>query len=222
MNPRGIKNEQGHCIFLLSPARVSGRRGKQLVNATANFELARRLREGGVPLAEIFSFISGLYFRGKVAYSSAFSRPPAGINSVYVITACGGLVPAGRIMTSAQLQKICAGEVHEKNTAYRMPLVRDMRRILNRAGANCEFVLLGSIATSKYVEPLLGILGERLLFPAEFVGRGDMSRGGLMLRSARSNVELAYVAVATAQRHGARPPKLPRIDYAVRASAATA
>ena len=131
-------------------------------------------------------------------------------------------MPAGRILTSAQLRKICAGDVHERNEDYRTPLVRDARRILKRAGASCEFVLLGSIATSKYVEPLLEIFGERLLFPSEFVGRGDMSRGGLMLRSARSNLELAYVPVATAERHGARPPKLPRIDYAVRANAATA
>ena len=218
----GIKGEQRRRIFLLSPARVSGRRGKQLINATAKFELARRLREGGAPLAEVFTFISGLYFRGKVEYSSAFSRAPVGVEGAYVITACGGLVPAGRILTSVQLGKICAGDVHEKNADYRTPLLRDARKILKRAGASCEFVLLGSIATSKYVEPLVEILGERLLFPAEFVGRGDMSRGGLMLRSARGNVELAYVPVATAQRHGVRPPRLPRIDYASHPNAANA
>ena len=63
-------------------------------------------------------------------------------------------------------------------------------------------MLLGSIATPKYVEPLLGVFGERLLFPSEFAGRGDMSRGGLMLRCARENVPLTYVPVATAERHG--------------------
>ena len=72
-------------------------------------------------------------------------------------------------------------------------------------------MLLGSVATSKYVEPLLGIFGERLMFPAEFVGRGDMSRGGLLLRSARDQVQLKYVPVAGAARNGARPAKLPKL-----------
>jgi hypothetical protein len=76
--------------------------------------------------------------------------------------------------------------------------------------AACKVVLLGSVATPKYVEPLLGIFGERLMFPAEFAGRGDMSRGGLMLRCARSGEQLTYVPVATAMRHGPRPPKLPK------------
>jgi hypothetical protein len=56
---------------------------------------------------------------------------------------------------------------------------------------------------------LLAVLGERLHFPAEFVGRGDMSRGGLLLRAVRAGVELAYLPVAGAVRHGARPPRLP-------------
>jgi hypothetical protein len=50
---------------------------------------------------------------------------------------------------------------------------------------------------------------ERLLFPAEFVGRGDMSRGGLMLRCVDQRTELSYVPVQGAMRRGARPPKLP-------------
>ena len=69
-------------------------------------------------------------------------------------------------------------------------------------------VLLGSIATGKYVDPLLAVLGERLLFPADFVGRGDMSRGGLLLRCARAGTELAYVGVRDAVRRGPRPPRL--------------
>src|SRR5438477_13153763 len=76
---------------------------------------------------------------------------------------------------------------------------------------SCEIVLLGSIATPKYVEPLLGIFGERLLFPSEFVGRGDMSRGGLLLRCLREQVELKYVPVNGTVRNGTRPAKLPRL-----------
>src|SRR5207249_11010874 len=61
------------------------------------------------------------------------------------------------------------------------------------AGPECEVVLLGSIASGKYVEPLLPIFGSRLVFPRDFVGRGDMSRGGLMLRSATAGQELEYI-----------------------------
>jgi hypothetical protein len=69
-------------------------------------------------------------------------------------------------------------------------------------------VLLGSIASAKYTGPLLGTFGDRLLFPKEFVGRGDMSRGGLMLRCVDTMTELTYVPVRGAERHGERPPKL--------------
>lgn len=209
-------------IFLLSPAKESGRRAKQLASERAAFDLARRLRERGAPLVEIFSFISGLYFRGKAAYSGAFSYAPRGLAGAYVITAGGGLVPADRVLTLTRLHKICAGDVHVENLRYRKPLQRDARKLAARAGANCEFVLLGSIATPKYVVPLLEIFGERLLFPVDFVGRGDMSRGGLMLRSARAGVELEYVSLADAARHGERPPRLPKLPRIQKTMAAAA
>ena len=69
---------------------------------------------------------------------------------------------------------------------------------------------MGSIATGKYVDVLERVFGERLLFPAEFVGRGDMSRGGMMLRAARAGEELEYRPIAGAARRGPRPPKLAR------------
>ena len=71
-----------------------------------------------------------------------------------------------------------------------------------------EIVLLGSIATPKYVDVLLAAFGGSLLFPGDFVGRGDMSRGGLLLRAARAGEELGYRSVAGAERHGRRPAKL--------------
>jgi hypothetical protein len=73
---------------------------------------------------------------------------------------------------------------------------------------DAELVLLGSIASPKYVDVLLGVFGDRLLFPREFVGRGDMSRGGLMLRAVQAGEELDYARVAGAVRTGRRPPKL--------------
>ncbi|HEV8347452.1 MAG TPA: hypothetical protein VGQ16_12805, partial [Vicinamibacterales bacterium] len=75
-----------------------------------------------------------------------------------------------------------------------------------------EVVLLGSIASRKYVDVLLEIFGDRLRFPVEFVGRGDMSRGGLLLRMAAAGMELEYGPVAGAVLHGARPPKLPPLN----------
>ena len=68
---------------------------------------------------------------------------------------------------------------------------------------------LGSISTQRYVEPLLTAFGTRLLFPPAFLGRGDMSRGGLLLRAAAAANELAYEPLAGAVRHGKRPAKLP-------------
>jgi hypothetical protein len=208
-------------VFLLSPANAAGRRAKQLASGRAKFDLALRLRREGAALSEIFSFISGLYFRGKTAYSQKFARAPREVPGAFVITACGGLVPGDSVMTLSELQQICSGEIDLRSARYLQPLLRDARKLAARAGSGCEFILLGSIATPKYVEPLLEVFGERLFFPADFVGRGDMSRGGLMLRSARSGVELEYVPIATAVRHGTRPPKLPKLPrVALRALAA--
>jgi hypothetical protein len=195
-------------IFLLSPANASGIRAKLMLREGATFPLALRLRDGRLTLGEAFSFISGLYFRGKLAYATAFAQPPADTDGVLVITAGGGLLPADTMLTSEDLRDISAASVSLSDERYRVPLERDARLLAERLGTNCEVVLLGSVATPKYVEPLLKSFGERLLFPAEFAGRGDMSRGGLMLRCARSGEQLTYVPVATAQRHGARPPKL--------------
>jgi hypothetical protein len=162
-------------------------------------------------LGEAFSFISGLYFRGKLAYAQAFSQPPPDTPGALVITACGGLLRPEMLLTRDALCAISSAPVAASEARFRAPLERDARLLDDHVGGRCEIVLLGSVATPKYVEPLLKIFGERLLFPAEFAGRGDMSRGGLMLRCARSGQQLTYVPVDTAQRHGERPPKLPPI-----------
>jgi hypothetical protein len=201
-------------IFLLSPANASGIRAQMVLREEATFPLALRLRDGRLTLGEAFSFISGLYFRGKLAYAKAFAQPPADMNGVLVITAGGGLLPSETLVTREGLCTISAASVSLSDERYRVPLERDARLLAERLGTNCEVVLLGSVATPKYVDPLLQIFGGHLLFPAEFAGRGDMSRGGLMLRCARSGEQLTYVPVATAQRHGARPPKLPPMPFA--------
>lgn len=196
-------------IFLLSPANAAGVRGGLILGDSARSPLAQRLHTTGAPLGEIFSLISGLYFRGKLAYAGQYASPPSGVPGVLVITASRGLLPADTVITLPQLHELAAVPIDPRESRYRVPLERDALLLRDHIGANCEVVLLGSIATPKYVEPLLEVFGQRLKFPPEFVGRGDMSRGGLMLRCQREGVQLTYVSVGDAVRHGARPPKLP-------------
>lgn len=195
-------------VFLLSPANIAGIRAKLLLNQNAEFELARRFRAEGAPLGEVFSFISGLYFRGKFAYARAFAAPRSEVPGSLVITACGGLIPPETQITMERLREISAADVDLTDDRYSEPLVRDAHILAKAAGPECQIVLLGSIATPKYLRPLLKIFGERLCFPREFIGRGDLSRGGLMLRCTRVGVQLTYAPVAEAPRHGRRPPKL--------------
>jgi hypothetical protein len=197
-------------IFLLSPAYCGGERARLFQNPRSQFELALKLRSPeGVPIGEVFSFLSGLYFRGKLAYAREFAAPPADVPGSLVITPNEGLRSPDEPITVARLKRYARGDIDEKKRSYRQPLLRDARLIAEAAGETCEVVLLGSVASGKYVDVLTKVFGERLLFPIAFVGRGDMSRGGLMLRCARSGAELDYVPVAGAVRHGPRPPKLP-------------
>lgn len=204
-------------IFLLSPANLAGLRAKTIWEGRLRSPLAARLQHEGAPLGEIFSFISGLYFRGKLAYARAFAAPPAGVPGVLVITASGGLISPDTIFTIEQLHQVSSAAIDPAEPRYRLPLLRDARRIRDLMDSDGEVVLLGSIATPKYVEPLLSIFGERLLFPSEFVGRGDMSRGGLMLRCERAGTPLDYVPVSNAVLHGTRPARLPKMPASVAA-----
>jgi hypothetical protein len=193
--------------FLLSPAYAGGRRAQMLLSERAEFDLAQRLRAAEpVSLGEVFTFLSGLYFRGKLAYANAFVRPD--LSRVLVITPTRGLVPAGTSVTLSDLREFAEVDIEAGDPRYRKPLERDLRRLVRGLTPQCNVVLLGSVATGKYVSVLLDILRERIQFPAEFVGRGDMSRGGLLLRCAVDQTELAYIPVQGAVRKGKRPPKL--------------
>jgi hypothetical protein len=200
-------------LFLLSPANCGGRRASMVMSDRARFSLALRLRDEGAPLGEVFSFMSGLYFRGKLAYARAFARPPeadaplAG-SGIFVVTPTAGLRSPDTIVSREALRAFAGVEVSAANARYRLPLEQSATQLREEIGPDSEVVLLGSIASGKYVDVLDAVFGERLLFPADFVGRGDMSRGGLMLRSAASLEELRYVPVRGAVRHGKRPPKL--------------
>ena len=115
-------------IFLLSPAYVGGKRATLVLNERAEFGLARRLRtDQGVPLGEIFSFLSGLYFRGKLAYAQAFARAPAGMSGAFVITPNRGLVDVNASVTREQLRSFGRVAIDESDPRYRRPLQRDWR-----------------------------------------------------------------------------------------------
>jgi hypothetical protein len=195
---------------LLSPAKAGGRRYDMLLREGAAFDLAVRLRQGSATIGEIYSFMSGLYFRGKMAYVERFPAAPPGVPPALIIVPGAGLVPPATPVDVDQLRGIADVAVHEGNRTYRDALLRGARLLDGYAGPTCSYVLLGSVASEKYTAPLLEVFGQRLLFPADFVGRGDMSRGGLMLRCSRSGIELPYIPVEGASRHGERPPRLER------------
>jgi hypothetical protein len=198
------------CVFLLSPANITAKRGKILFSETSQFELSCRFRNEGAELGELFSFVSGLYFRGKLAYAQAFANPPDGVPGVLAITSSRGLVTPEKILSRTDLMEMSGVPIGENEVRYREPLCRDARELASRIGTDCRIVLLGSIASAKYVAPLVEVFGSRLLFPAKFVGRGDMSRGGLLLRCVREGVELNYAPVVSATLRGVRPPRLSR------------
>ena len=194
-----------------------------LLNPAGRSELAARLREpSGVPLGEVFSFLSGLYFRGKLTYAREFGTSAVAWPSSVIITADRGLVPPETVVRREDLERFSEVDISSGDDRYLLPLRRDIDVLASSIPDSADVVLLGSIATGKYVDPLLAAFGSRLLFPIDFVGRGDMSRGGLLLRSAREGRELEYVPVEGAVRRGSRPPRLepirPRRSTALGAS----
>ena len=179
-----------------------------VLSERAQFDLAVRLRGNqGVAIGEVFAFISGLYFKGKITYALAFARPPepgapvAG-SGVLVITPNAGLRPVETAVTADAVRGFAGVDIAADDPRYRRPLLASARALAEEIGPDCDVVLLGSIASAKYVDILTEVFGERLRFPIDFVGRGDMSRGGLLLRGARSGEELRYVPVQGAVRHG--------------------
>ena len=198
-----------HRVFLLSPASCHGRRAKMLFNDAATFDVAREVRsEKGSTLGAVFSFLSGLYFRGKLAYARAFAAPPDRSPGIQVITPSRGLLDPDVPITLRDLHEFARVPIDLDEPRYFQPFERDAQKLASQLGDTSEVVLLGSVATDKYVAILSHAFGDKLRFPAEFVGRGDMSRGGLLLRCIDDARELTYVPVEGAIRHGARPPKL--------------
>jgi hypothetical protein len=183
-------------IFLLSPANISGIKGQRLLNPAGDSELTLRLRNSGATLGEVYRFISSLYFRGKLDYAQRFQNPPRGIAGVQIITGTGLMLPEA-VITLSDLRRISATSIDEKNSNYRRPLDSDLLRLRERVSDETEVILLGSVATSKYITPIREVFGRRLLFPRAFLGLGDMSRGSILLRCCAQGAELEYRPVET-------------------------
>ena len=194
-------------LFLLSPAKVTGARASLLLNPAAPFALARKFHREGLSLGEIFAFASGLYFRGKLTYAQSFAPPESG-NLVRVITSNRGLLDPVLRFTAGELRAFGDVDIDGADPRYVEPMRRDAHVLARKLAKNGTAILLGSIATPKYREVLLECFGERLVFPEDFIGRGDMSRGGLLLRAARENRELRYITVRGAILKGKRAPRI--------------
>jgi len=189
-------------VFLLSPAYCGGRRAAILLNPASEAATVLELRSGKMTLGRAFAFMSGLYFRGKLTYAERFGES-------YVITPTRGLQRPSLPFNLKLLREFAIGDVSVDNPGYRRALEHDVAALARRIGDDAQVVLLGSVATGKYVDVLLPILGDRLRYPVSFIGRGDMSRGGLLLRSAASGEELEYQPLRAGLRpRGPRPPKL--------------
>jgi hypothetical protein len=205
-----------HRVFLLSPASSSGQRSRLLLAPGAGSPLAARLRRDGAPIGEVFSFLSSLYFRGKLTYAQRFAAPPDGCAGVQVITTDRGLVGPETPIRLRDVRAFARVPIDAAEPRYARPLRDGARALRERLPRDGEVVLLGSIATAKYVDVLREIFGAALLFPGEFVGRGDMSRGGLLLRAAKAGVELDYRPVDGAVRRGPRAVRLDLLAHRAR------
>jgi hypothetical protein len=188
-------------IFLLSPANTSGLRAKQLTSPRSDFDAARLYRSPeGVPISIAFAFMSALYFRGKITYALHFADPTP--DGVFIIAPGFGLVPYDWRITEERMNVMSKTDVDVRVRKYRKPLERDAAALGNALAADAEVVLLGSVASGKYVDILLPLLGHRLRFPAAFAGMGDMARGGLLLRAVRANRELEYTTLDAPRHRG--------------------
>ena len=190
-------------VFLLSPANLSGLRAKQLMSPRAKFDAARMYQSPeGVPIGLAFAFMSALYFRGKLAYALHFG----GIENTFVIAPGFGLVSPDWRITEERMATLRKTPVDVTKRNYRTPLARDAKKLAARISDDTSVVLLGSVASGKYVDILWPIFGDRLVFPAIFAGLGDMSRGGLLLRAMRANQELEYTSLSAPRKKNNNDP----------------
>jgi hypothetical protein len=154
-------------------------------------------------------FLSALYFRGKLTYARTFAQPPVSCEGVFIITPTAGLLPHNTMIRLSRLRGFSRVPINIKNRRYRGSLLRAVKALAAAIDSDCEVVLLGSISSGKYLDVLFHVLGDRLRVPVDFVGRGDMSRGALLLRCVRENRELEYITVSQLAERSKRPAFVP-------------
>jgi len=168
--------------------------------------LAVALQEHRLTLGAAFAFMSGLYFRGKLAYAEAFDP---GLARTFVITPTRGLQSPRLVVNAELLEEFAEVDIDAEEERYRAALELDAAELAARLPDESRVVLLGSVASGKYVDVLASHLGNRLCYPPSFIGRGDMSRGGLLLRASRAGQQLEYVPIGAGDRpRGPRPGRL--------------
>ena len=128
-------------LFLLSPANCGGKRARIVMSETASFDVAVRLKSReGAPIGDVFAFLSGLYFRGKLAYARAFARPPDATSPIsgagaFVITPTAGLRSIDTPVTLDALRAFANVDIAADNPRYRGPLETSARAIAQDIGA---------------------------------------------------------------------------------------
>src|SRR5919198_2274171 len=142
-------------IFLLSPANSGGERAGLLLRPQASFPLAQHLpTPDGATIADVFTFASGLYFRGKRTSAERFAAPPRGVPPACVIVPGFGLVPLDTRVRVEDLLAFAKIPIDVRDPRYRVPLERDARALLPYFDERTRVVLLGSVASGKYTEIL--------------------------------------------------------------------
>lgn len=194
-------------IFLLSPATAHGARAKTLLAPEPRSPVATQLASAdGMPLGQIFTYLSGLYFNGKLTYARHYSTPPPslGRTGIYIITMTDGILTPEHRIGLDDLQRYAAAEKQTEDG--RRALETSARALAETIGPRCDVVFMGSVASDKYTAIIEPVFGRRLLFPPELVGRGQLGRGALLFRCVRENRELDYVPLADLVDRGRSAP----------------
>lgn len=185
-------------LFVLSPASLTGVRGERIVSGRGHTPLVGTLRRGGsAPLGDVYAAISSLYFGGKRDYARHFARAPGKTRDIFVITPSRGLLPLDAPVDLDLLRAFRRSPIDLAESRYVRPLLDTATALRERLASHGDVVLLGSIATSKYLEPLGEVFSDRLLFPRDFLGRGSLSRGSVLRKAVAANRELEYVSAGT-------------------------
>jgi hypothetical protein len=177
--------------FLLSPAHLGGARAARLTSLDARFAVAQSYRDGTLSIGEAFSWISALYFRAKLRYARHFGARHGG-GPAQVIAPGFGLVAEDWLLSGERFTRLCQVPVDTQDRRFRQPLEAACAGLARSLDRDDRIVFLGGLAGDRYLAVLAPALGPRLFVPIDFVGRGQMQRGSLLLQAIAENRELAY------------------------------